>query len=439
MLGGGKVSTYHGLSGTADDVAAWLEARGVQAGDRVAFACPAGPDWPAWIFGVLRRGAIFCPLNTRLPEPTLQRRAARLDAALMLEDPPAVGGSRREAVGSMQTRGRPATIVFTSGSGGDPQAVVHSLSNHLTAAEGALRHSPMGAGDRWLMSLPMFHVGGLAIPFRSVLAGSALVFPESGEEMVDSLRARDITHVSMVPTQLCRLLESGRARAEFPRLKRILLGGAPIPRDLVRRARADGWPVAASYGMTETASQVAAVSPEAEEWEAAHSDGRPLPHAKIRISESGEILVRGGSVTPGVWERGRIRSIVDGEGWLHTGDNGRLERGCLVVEGRRDLQFISGGENIHPEEIERALLDLAGCSRAVVVPVPDAEFGHRPAAWLDLPVDGGRVRAWTSALREKLPGYMLPVRFDTLPESVGLKPDRRELARRMAEAYSPGS
>lgn len=377
----------------ADHLAARFQTVLSPAGTRLLTLLPNSPEWVCLLFACLRQQVVLCPLNLRLPEARIQEQQRFLSSENLWREFPKLGkpGEGRLVVPEVD-----ATILFTSGSSGQPKAVAHTLANHLAAAKAANAFAPLGTGDRWGCALPFYHVGGLAIIFRCVLAGAALVFEE----------AEAVTHLSLVPTQLKRLL-----RGELPTgLKRILLGGAPVPGSLIEEANRRGLPIASSYGMTETASQIAATPP----GEAVRGAGRVMSHTEVKIAETGEIWLRGTSVSS---------ACLQADGWLHSGDRGRLEDGVLFVEGRMDRQFISGGENIQPEQIEQALMNLPGITQAVVRPVDDEEFGQRPVAW----IDAAWQEDWGRELREHLPGYMMPVRFERLPEGVGLKPALKDL------------
>lgn len=378
----------------ADRLAGCLQSCLPASGRRLATLLPHSPEWVCLLFACLRQQVVLCPLNSRLPEARIQSQLAFLGSETLWRAFPSLGN--QSAFSTEVMPDAPATVLFTSGSSGDPKAVPHTLQNHLAAAQAANTHAPLASGDCWRCDLPFYHVGGLAIIFRCVLAGAALAFTDKAA----------VTHLSLVPTQLKRML-----RGNMPgRLKRILLGGAPLPSSLIEEACRRGLPIASSYGMTETASQIAATPP----GEAVRGAGRVMSHAEVKISEQGEIRVRGASVSA---------ACLAEDGWLHTGDCGRLEAGILYVEGRMDRQFISGGENIQPEEIEKALMRLEGITQAVVRPVDDGEFGQRPVAW----VDAAWQEEWERNLREILPGYMVPVRFERLPEGSGLKPKLGEL------------
>ena len=377
----------------ADLLAARFQAVLPPAGTRLLTLVPNSPEWVCLLFACLRQQVILCPLNLRLPEARIQEQQHFLSSENLWREFPKLGNAAdaRRVIPEAD-----ATILFTSGSSGHPKAVPHTLANHLAAAQAANALATLGSGDRWGCALPFYHVGGLAIIFRCVLAGAALVFEE----------AEAVSHLSLVPTQLKRLM-----RGELPSgLKRILLGGAPLPASMIDEARRRGLPVASSYGMTETASQIAATPP----GEAVRGAGQVMSHAEVKIDHSGEIWLRGASVSA---------ACLHADGWLHSGDRGRLEDGILFVEGRMDRQFISGGENIQPEQIEQALMNLPGITQAVVRPRDDEEFGQRPVAW----IDAAWQEDWGRELRKELPGYMMPVRFERLPEGVGLKPAWKDL------------
>ena len=192
-----------------------------------------------------------------------------------------------------------------------------------------------------------------------------------------------MTHLSLVATQLYRLLRDERGRAALRGLKAVLLGGGPAPAALIEEAVA---------GRRARSSRATARrrcprrrprrGPATRRRRCAPPAGRS-PFRELAIAADGEILVRGRTLFRGYVEGGGVRPARDAAGWFHTGDLGRLDAdGRLVVTGRRDTMFISGGENIHPEEIEREILRFPGVLEAIVVPVPDPEFGARPVAFL---------------------------------------------------------
>ncbi len=452
LIGPDRTWSYAALDGQVTAAAAQIHARGWAEGARVALYGTGRAETAVLLWALLRAGAVACPISTRTPpaglDALVQTAGCRAlltgedvsgkdaseassvstpvaPAAAMLDAPPETTPAGAAARWDLQ---QPATAVFTSGSTGRPKAALHTLGNHYYSALGSNVNIPLRRGDRWLLSLPLWHVGGLAILFRCVLAEAAVVAPAPSANPAEVLRRERITHVSLVETQLRRLLRA-RAGGPPPSLKAVLLGGGAIAPDLIEEARARQWPLHTSYGLTEMASQVTATPPGAS-LPALRTAGRVLKHREVRIRASGEIQVRGRTLFVGYLEDGAPRRPVDADGWFATGDLGRLDaEGRVHVEGRAGNRFISGGENIQPEEIEAALHALTLVAEAVVVPVADAEFGARPVAFVRAE-DGVEVpeAALRARLEAVLPRFKIPVAFYPWPEDApnesGLKPDR---------------
>lgn len=447
ILDARRAVSYAGLDRWVSDTVARLREAGYGPGARVALYMPRDERYVVFLLALLRAGCISCPLSTRLPPqgvPRLLRRAAC--ATLVSEDerilgvlpsgarglPPEalIGGPGEEGVGRDRAESvylpleRPATVVFTSGSTGGPKAALHTFGNHYYSALGSNANIALSPGDRWLLSLPLYHVGGLSIIFRCLLAGATIVLPETGAPVGRSMAEFGITHASLVATQLRRLLQE---RVELTSLKAVLLGGGPTPESLLADAADRGLPVHNSYGLTEMASQVTTTPPAAIP-EDLRTSGRPLAHREVAVSEEGEILVRGDTLFAGYVEGDGIDRPLDAEGWFHTRDLGEIdERGNLHVKGRLDNLFISGGENVRPEEIEEALERMEEVERAVVVPVPDSEFGERPVAFLQVAGAGKIPESLAGKLEKALPRFKIPVAFYEWPDEAdvgGRKPDR---------------
>lgn len=416
-------------------------------GARIAMYLPRGIEFVALLAAAIRAGHIAVPLSTRLPPTgavdrikravcdgviTSERdvaRAAPVDS--IAPDHVLTGDRPAPSQESIQYEtDRPATIVFTSGTTGQPKGSVHSIGNHLYSARGSNQNITLAPGDHWLLSLPLYHVGGLAICFRCWLAGAAVMIPDPSVATAASIRRHAITHVSLVATQLRLLLQTTADASSYSSLQAVLLGGGPIPARLLDEAAERGLPAHTSYGLTEMASQVTTTPPGASR-ERLRTDGRLLPHRELRIADDGEILVRGDTLFQGYVSGGAVEDPRDADGWFHTGDVGRLdEDGWLHVEGRLDNMFVSGGENIQPEEIEQVLERVDDVDQAVVVPVSDERFGHRPVAFLktDAGVEHGKIKP---RLREQLPKFKVPDRLFTWPEGMGTgsKTDRDVLMR----------
>jgi len=407
----------------------------MERGDRrVAFAPSRTAQSVIRFWALWRTGATAVPLSSRLPPAERRRQAEHVGADVGLQKGDGSNEIPKEGPKAAQTQrppsisgGQDATIVFTSGSTGRPKAALHTWTNHVYSAKGANANLPLRPGDRWLLSLPLYHVGGLAILVRCALAGAAVALPDPDASLGRSLTEARATHVSCVPTQLRRLLE-GKEAPPAP-LRALLLGGGPLPVPLLEKAHAQGWPLLASYGCTEMASQVTTTAPGAAYAELTTA-GRCLPHRRLRIGEKGEIFVGGPTLFRGYVEEKGVRDPRDDDGWYPTGDRGRLDaQGRLRVLGRMDHMFVSGGENIQPEEIERHLERVDGVERAVVVSVPDAEFGRRPVAFVRAR-EGESEKELRNTLERTLPRFKIPDAFYALPdraETSELKVDRRWL------------
>ena len=217
-------------------------------------------------------------------------------------------------------------------------------------------------------------------------------------------------------------------------MKAILLGGSAIPPGLVADAHARGLPISTSYGLSEMASTVTATPPGAS-LDALGTSGVVLPHREVKLADDGEILVRGATLFAGYAE-GEAVERPDADGWFPTGDLGAWAEvdgaQMLRIVGRKDNLFISGGENVQPEEVEAALGRLAGVRQAVVVPVTDAEFGQRPVAFVD--ADAWEPEAWRVALGATLARFKIPTAFHPWPDDAqaGMKVSRAALRERAA-------
>jgi O-succinylbenzoic acid--CoA ligase len=282
-----------------------------------------------------------------------------------------------------------ALIVHTSGTTGEPRPIELTYGQILANARGTAAALGLGDDERWLCPLPLNHVGGLMVLLRSVIHATTVVIGPADRD--------DVTLASMVPTQLARVLDT--------KPKRVLLGGAPADRALLERAKAAGWPVAPSYGLTQACSAVTIG-----EFGDTETSGRPIPGVSVEIAPDGEIVVNG---------------------TLRTGDLGRLDgRGRLIVTGRKSDTIVSGGENVAPAEVEAVLREHPAVEDAGVFARPHPEWGEAVTARVVLRHDASEqeLRAF---VRERLAGFKVPKTIeiaDELPRTPSGKLLRRELA-----------
>lgn len=427
LVCGAERLRFADLAARADDWAARLQAAGLGRGDRLALRLRPGVDFAALLHAAWRIGAIAAPLNLRLAQAELQSQLARIAPRLIL-DGEALVGEQPEAL--PQTRAAApepppplqpeaaALILFTSGASGFAKAACLSFGALEASARASAQRLQSSATDCWLACLPLFHVSGLSILLRSALDGSAVVLHEGFDaaRVRRALATEGITHVSLVPTALSRLLEEGGAPGA---LRAVLLGGAAADAELCQRARRAGFPLLATYGLTEAASQVATMAPgDAPEAGA----GRPLPGTRLRIAnakgralppgESGEIWVRGPTLFMGYWKDEEASRAALRDGWLRTGDLGYVDsQGRLFVQGRRDDLIVSGGENIHPAEVEAVLLRHPGVREAAVCGLADSDLGQRVAAFIVAESGAPSVQSLRQHCRAHLAGYKIPRSF----------------------------
>lgn len=262
-----------------------------------------------------------------------------------------------------------ADLSFTSGSSGQPRAIAHSILNHQASAAASVPLLHLNAHSRYLLSLSLAHIGGLAIIARWLVSGCTLVLPDAELALPAQVQRDQISHLSLVGAQLSRLL--AELPGQGPQLQ-LLLGGGPVATPLLQAARQRGWRCLMSYGLTEMTALVCAGE---------QGCGQPLAGRELRLSGSGEIELRGATLAAGIWQQGQLQPLADDDGWYRSGDLGWLDAsGNLHVSGRRDSRFISGGEHIQPEQVETVLAGLPGVSRALVVAIDHPRWGQRPAA-----------------------------------------------------------
>jgi O-succinylbenzoic acid--CoA ligase len=446
---------------------AWLRVRGVRAGDRVGLLLPNGVELVALVHAAQRCGAVLVPLNTRLTARELAFQLRDSSPRLLVHGDGALADVARDACGgavepvpvptplgdgepgadgppSQVDLGDTAAIAYTSGTSGVPKGAELSHGAFLWSAVGAAFAQGVVPGDRWLACLPLFHVGGLAILYRGALAGAAVTLHERFEPMrvTEELEHGGITLVSLVANMLERVLDARGDRPAPTGLRCVLLGGGPAPRELVARARRLGFPIATTYGLTETASQVATL-PLALARTDGDAVGRALFANELRIlspdgvalspGEPGEIAVRGPTVMKGYLCRPAETAEALRGGWLHTGDVGTLdEQGFLRVLDRRSDLIVSGGENVYPAEVEAALREHPAVGDAGVAGEPDPRFGRRVAAWVVLrPAARASGPELDAFCRARIAGYKVPRAFHfvrELPRAASGKLLRRALA-----------
>lgn len=482
----GRTWTYNSLDSAVERVATALEAE-VPNTARLGTVCNATPAFVVTVHAAMRLGWTVVGLDPALPRSDLETRIDRaevdaiardgsttadtvpgvpsiaidtLDALSVSRSPnrvkhrPASGDGEREAptdrhqedVGpdgdathtSVPTDAElddTVVILFTSGTTGTPQAVKLTWRNIRANAVASVFRLGVSPDDCWLCCLPVHHMGGLAPVFRTALYGTTLVVQQQfdAERTAEILRPRQITGVSLVPTQLKRLLD---VDAPLSQLETVLVGGAPTPESLRVQALDAGVPLYPTYGMTETASQIATATPdECRTHEG--TVGQPLYGVDLTIvadgdscpvGETGEIVVDGPTVTPGYLDE-RVTGEAVGPHGFHTGDIGyRDADGRLWVVGREDEMIITGGELVAPQAVADTIREHPRVEDASVVGVPHEEWGEVVGALVvaqdESEIDTGAIEAFC---RDRLADHHRPRAVaieEELPRTVSGTVDR---------------
>ncbi|WP_324757939.1 class I adenylate-forming enzyme family protein [Haloarcula montana] len=465
---GDRTWSYRDLDDRVDTVAARFAAETDSAGgedELVAALVDTRPEIAPLLFGAMRAGVTLVPLNVDLVPATLGAQLARVDPALLVceretermardiadcpvvsVDEPSVDGvvplaiDREPPDPVALSRTDEQVVLFTSGTTSDPKGVRLTVGNLVASATASAFRLGVRPDDRWLVALPTYHMGGLAPFLRGALYGTTVVVQRSFDpsETAVVMNETDVTGVSLVPTMLSRLLDEGWTPPDS--LQTVLLGGGPADQALVDRCREASVPVHPTYGMTETASQIATARPQTA-FDYPGTVGQPLVFTEVTVvddgspcepGERGELVVDGPTVTPGYLDGERTAAAFGSHGF-HTGDLGyRDEDGRLWVVGRADDRIVTGGENVVAGDVAATIRESEGVTDAVVVGVPDEEWGQRVAALVTGTVAPGAVRDYCEG---RLAPYEVPKTIrvvKALPRTASGTVDR-EAARTLVE------
>lgn len=449
-----------------------LAAAGLEAGQHVAVLLPNRPETVGLIHAAARLGAVLVPLNTRLTPHELAWQIRQSQSRLLIccretepiaaglldlgvkilsIDPPDSGGidglEQLPQVEAERWLGRPLDLaavqglIYTSGTTGRPKGAMLTYANHFWSATASAFRLGTEPTDRWLLCLPLYHVGGLAIVFRCCLYGTTVVLQTGFEPAAigHALEHHAVSLISLVPTMLQRLIESHGEALAAARLRCLLVGGAAAGPALIEPALALKLPLATTYGLTEAASQVATATP-AKVSRKPGSVGRPLPFSTVQIvgeegrplpaGHLGEVVVSGPTVMLGYYRQPEATAQTLRDGRLATGDLGYLdEEGDLWLVQRRADLIVSGGENIYPAEVEQVLSRHPAVAEVCVVGLDDERWGQTVAVAVVLHRTAARpTEAELIAFsRQHLAGYKQPrlIRFvEALPRTASGKIER---------------
>ncbi|WP_394129385.1 o-succinylbenzoate--CoA ligase [Shewanella maritima] len=437
--------SYQTLSQQVSLCQSQLRLAGISKGDIIACIAPNSIEMVKLYWACVDLGCLFFPISPRFSDQKIDQLLQRFEvkfaysndkqliSSLASQSITWIDQQRHQSKGFENDNpalevdpSTPQNIILTSGSTGQPKAAVHCLNNHIYSAQGSQYMVSLLSRDSWLLSLPLFHIGGLAILNRCALIGATVVLRDDKQSLAQQLLRQKITHVSLVPTQANSLLsESPRALCQ---LKALLLGGGMIEQQLVNALSRLNVATYTSYGMTEMSSQITTST-------ANHLGfhGKALPHRELSLRQ-GVIWVKGPCLFLGYLDNGVINLPVDNQGWFCTKDKGELnQNGELAIVGRVDNMFICGGENIQPEEIEAVLLQHSNVKQAIVFAMPDAKFDKLPAAivdYVDTSLTAQTNEQLSQSVIDKLARFKRPRQFFAWPqglEAQGLKVSRKQV------------
>lgn len=424
-----------------------LERAGIKPADRIAILSENTAECVSLILSLWKIGAVAVPLSTRYPLEKLNtalkdssssrifvsKTYRSLDIEIQklniedfvdLTQSPITDLKFEDLSLDLNAQ---ASIIFTSASTGTPKGVMHTISDHYYSALGSNKNIPLASGDAWLMSLPIYHISGFSLIMRSLIAGVSVIFPKPAEPLQDTIKNPSITHISAVPAQLSKLLENPRSIERLKNFKAILIGGSAVPINLIKESLSNDLSIFTTYGSTEMASQITTTKPGGLQT-SSETSGRLLDYRQLKIADDGEILVKGKTLFKGYVKKDSLELPIDEDGFFRTGDIGEVKDGNLFVTARKDLMFISGGENIHPQEIERAIEQIENVAQAIVVPIDDPNFGQIPAAIIKMKdtytLEPQKIK---HALSKKIENFKIPKTLLPWPakETPSIKPGRK--------------
>ncbi len=470
--------TYRQLDMRAATLADRLLALGATPGAPATLCVTPAPDAIAALFALWKTGCIAAPLHERLTPSEVDYARRTVNSNLHIDnhslhnilrdpaeslaeghgsgEPPGGGNGPAESLGESraalsQTARHPSpdpdviAYILTSGSSGPPKALGFTRDTLAASASSVAHRLDLGPRDRWGLCLSPGHIGGLSLIVRAVMTGASVrLWPSfDADAVAHAILAGEVTHLAIVPTMLRRILASLAGKPIPESLRCVLVGGAAAPRTLLDRAWAAGLPLATTWGMTETASQVA-TAPPALARQHPGTAGRPLPGVEVRQGPGGTLRVRGPTLAtvvihgPGATPQ---PLPTDPDGWFATRDLGHIDPGGLVwIEGRADAIIVSGGLNVSPAEVERVIEALPGVREAVVLGLPDEEWGQIVAAVVEADLATVTAAGVDRHCREHLVRGRCPTRtlvVDALPRTWTGKAMRSRVREHFATRLQP--
>jgi len=391
-------------------VMAQVVAEKIEAPQKLAYLSEAGPTFPAALFGAALAGTPFVPLNYRLSEEQLEaqlkrivpaqlitKRDVKIDAIHTVSPDEIIQGNPNEAT-APDVDGAVAIELFTSGTTGEPKSAILRHVNLMSYIFGTVEFMSAGEDEAALMTVPPYHIAGIAAVLSSTYAGRRMVqLPNFTPKAWLELAAKEnVTNAFLVPTMLQRIIEHSPDHLDLPALKNVAYGGGKMPRSTIEKAMQllPNVNFTNAYGLTETSATICMLGPDDHRTAFKSEDpivkrrlgsaGKPIPTIELQIRTE-EGIICGAEQTGLVWVRGDqvsgeykgVASQLDTDGWFPTKDRGFVDaEGYLFIDGRADDVIVRGGENISPGEIEDVLRTHSAIKDVAAVAVPDTEWGE---------------------------------------------------------------
>lgn len=427
--------TFKELEKQSMSYAKKLAGIGVKKGDHIGVLSTNSVDMIVAIHALSYIGAVVVLLNSRLTteELTYQIEHAQIKLLLigsgmkdqLIENPFTVSMKSLQKIKALNEMpydlqtdihlNETFTIMYTSGTTGLPKAVVHTYGNHWWSAIGSALNLGVHETDKWLTTLPLFHVGGLSVFLKSVIYGMPVHLLESFDEekVTQAILHKGVTIASVVTVMVRKLMIALEENTYPDTFRCMLLGGGPASGSILQQAAKKNIPIYQSYGLTETSSQIATIQPEYALTKMG-SAGKPLMPAELKIDDPdkngvGEIVVKGPMVTSMYYQDLHNTKKTIRNGWLWTGDLGYIDdEGFLYVKDRRSDLIISGGENVSPTEIENIIAEIERVKEVGVVGKYHPVWGEVPVAVVVAVDDHLTAGYILEYVKHKLAAYKLP-------------------------------
>lgn len=459
IITGNKTFSFTDINDKASSLSQYLQSNyKIKKRDVIVVICENNVEFIMLIFALWKLGAIPVPLNIRLNDSEInnlikflkpsfiynesgikKRINFQTDKIISLLNVSSAKSKTSETEILLQEN--IALILFTSGTSGNPKGVELTFHNLKASFDNCNTILNQSTQDKWIASLPFYHIGGFSIIIRALLAGSSLIIPKSlsSEDLAVAINKHNPTLLSLVSTQLRRLLDLGVKPGD--NLKYVLLGGGYIENSLVDQSISKGWPITKVYGSTETSSLVTFIDC-VKEKDKISSVGKPLSNNQIFIVNDikeilplgikGEIAVKSESCANGYYNNPEETNARFNNGIYYTGDWGSLdEEGYVFIDSRKQELIISGGENINPLDIESELIRYPGVQNAAVFGQEDKEWGHIVSAAIVIkPGFSISEKELSEYLLNKISSYKIPRKFyflDKLPLSALGKVQKEKL------------